>query len=264
MLAPATPTPQDNTWIFGYGSLMWNPGFPFIESCHAILSGYHRALCIYSVHYRGTRCHPGLVLGLDRGGQCEGIAFRISDRDRADVIAYLQQRELIYGVYRETHVPLVVRRDCCMEDDHEAVYALTYIAERAHPAYAGKLTLNEQVQLIRRAQGVGGTNLDYVLNTRAKLAKMQISERELERLCVLTSAFARNQEPDDGHRVRTKSLAQVWSQRPVRCKKIMRDNRFSHRSKISARPPHKPATNRPKINKRLKLSSLSKKIIHLR
>ena len=92
---------QQTLWVFAYGSLMWQPGFPFVEARRARLEGYHRSFCIYSLHYRGTQQRPGLVLGLARGGTCEGIAFRVADEDAPAVRAYLHARELIYGVYRE-------------------------------------------------------------------------------------------------------------------------------------------------------------------
>ena len=100
------PVDPAETWIFGYGSLMWNPGFDFAEARRARLTGYHRAFCIYSIHYRGTQRRPGLVLGLDRGGVCDGIAFRIAPEQRQQVLAYLRRRELIYAVYREALVPV--------------------------------------------------------------------------------------------------------------------------------------------------------------
>src|SRR5205823_11445244 len=88
-------------WVFGYGSLMWRPDFPFVERVEARLVGAHRALCVYSFVHRGTAQRPGLVLGLDRGGTCRGIAYRVSVTKRADVIAYLRKREQVTSVYRE-------------------------------------------------------------------------------------------------------------------------------------------------------------------
>jgi glutathione-specific gamma-glutamylcyclotransferase len=88
-------------WIFGYGSLMWRPDFAFIERQPARLTGYHRCFCITSTHHRGTAERPGLVLGLDRGGYCAGVAYRVAAEDEACVLAYLRKRELVNGVYRE-------------------------------------------------------------------------------------------------------------------------------------------------------------------
>jgi cation transport regulator ChaC len=98
------PLAPHDIWVFGYGSLMWRPGFPHVERAPATITGYHRALCIASTFHRGTRARPGLVLGLDRGGACTGVAYRVAAENAAAVLAYLRERELIYGVYRETWV----------------------------------------------------------------------------------------------------------------------------------------------------------------
>src|SRR5690606_31673486 len=92
---------MNDFWVFGYGSLMWNPGFPYQESVQAQIFGYRRSLCIHSHVHRGTPENPGLVLGLDRGGSCRGIAFRVSHEDRHEVLAYLRERELVTHVYKE-------------------------------------------------------------------------------------------------------------------------------------------------------------------
>src|SRR6185312_6801690 len=109
-------------WVFGYGSLMWRPGFAYEEAQHARLTGYRRCFCIYSVYHRGTVERPGLVLGLDRGGACEGIAYRVAGPDVAQTVGYLRAREQVNGVYRETHVPVAL-----IEGPRREVQALTYI-----------------------------------------------------------------------------------------------------------------------------------------
>jgi cation transport protein ChaC len=164
-------------WVFGYGSLMWRPGFPYLEAVHARLIGYRRCFCIYSIHHRGTPSRPGMVLGLDRGGSCEGVAFRVAP-DLADAtLGYLREREQVTGVYREAHLPVTL-----MKPARPEVMAVAYLVERAHPSYAGALPLATQARLIRGARGSSGVNLDYVVNTVNHLAQLGIRERELERL----------------------------------------------------------------------------------
>ena len=118
--------------MFGYGSLMWRPGFEYIERVRARLIGEHRALCVYSFVHRGTPEKPGLVLGLDRGGACRGIAFRVAAQDSAATIAYLREREQVTSVYRE------VMRSVWLENDaRQRVSALAYVVDRGHVQYAG-------------------------------------------------------------------------------------------------------------------------------
>src|SRR6201995_4775637 len=125
-------------WGFGYGSVMWRPGFEFVERVPARLIGEHRALCVYSFVHRGTPEKPGLVLGLDRGGACRGIAFRVARRSRADVVAYLREREQVTSVYRE------VSRSVWLENEpRQRVGALAYVVDRGHVQYAGRLSLAE-------------------------------------------------------------------------------------------------------------------------
>ena len=118
-------------WVFGYGSLMWRPDFAYVEAAPALLHGYHRAFCIYSVHYRGTRARPGLILGLDRGGSCRGRAFRVAAPDAAGVIDYLDSRELVTNVYIRRNLPIMV--------GGARIRALAYVADPTHAQYAGTL-----------------------------------------------------------------------------------------------------------------------------
>lgn len=164
-------------WIFGYGSLMWQPGFRFEDAVHARLVGWRRCFCVYSILYRGTPEHPGLVLGLDRGGTCEGIAFRIRPEDAGRVLDYVRRRELVTGVYRETLVPVEI-----MRGERQTVHAVTYIAERAHPSYAGQRPIAEQARLIAAGHGISGSNIDYLRSTVGELQRLDIRERELERI----------------------------------------------------------------------------------
>lgn len=173
-----TPASPHDLWVFGYGSLMWRPGFAYTDALHARITGYRRCFCIYSTHHRGTPTRPGLVLGLDRGGACEGIAFRVAAANAAATVRYLQDREQVNGVYREAHLPAELHA----ADGPRTVTVLAYIVERAHPSYAGNLPLALQARLIRSAQGLSGRNLDYLLATIRHLGELGIDEPELKRL----------------------------------------------------------------------------------
>ena len=166
-------------WVFGYGSLMWQPGFAFLESAPATVYGYHRAFCIYSHHYRGTAARPGLVLGLDRGGSCHGVAFRVAAEAWAETYAYLRARELTNYVYLEAEVSahLAGRR----------AKALAYVADRAHGQYAGGLPLAEQARLIVQGSGVSGACTAYALATLQHLREAGIHDARLEALGRLIS-----------------------------------------------------------------------------
>lgn len=178
---------RQDLWIFAYGSLMWRPDFPFVERVRARLTGYSRRFCVTSVHHRGSPARPGLVLGLDRGGVCDGVAYRVSSADRAGVLGYLRAREQVNGVYREAHVAIEVLDP---EPRHET--AVAYLVERAHPSYAGRLSLLHQARLISGARGLSGVNLDYVVNTLRHMAELGIREPELERLMIVIGAYFAN------------------------------------------------------------------------
>ena len=160
-------------WVFGYGSLMWNPGFRAIERRGAVLRGAHRALCVHSWVHRGTRDRPGLVLGLDRGGSCRGIALRAAGSERDAVIAYLRERELVTHVYIETWRGISL-------DDGERVDALTYVVDRNHPQYAGRMEDETIARAVRQGVGRSGNNRDYVVNTLAHLRQQGIFDPHLE------------------------------------------------------------------------------------
>jgi cation transport protein ChaC len=155
-----TTEAKTELWVFGYGSLMWRPGFPFEAQAPGLLKGAHRALCVYSIFYRGTREQPGLVLGLDHGGACRGVVFRVMPGAEEDTIAYLREREQITAVYRETY-----RNVRLLDGSGRSVTALTYLADPKHEQYAGRLTLEEQLRIVRTRKGETGTNAEYVLNT---------------------------------------------------------------------------------------------------
>jgi cation transport protein ChaC len=167
----------EDLWVFGYGSLMWRPGFDHVESRPARLVGLHRALCVYSFVHRGTPERPGLVLGLDRGGACKGVAFRVAAAKRAETIAYLRAREQVTAVYRESR-----RNVTLLGHDERRITALTYVVDRGHAQYAGKLTIAQQLHHIRQAHGQSGANPDYVLATVAALESLGCRDAELHLL----------------------------------------------------------------------------------
>ncbi len=171
---------DDNIWVFGYGSLMWRPGFVYRDRLPAILYGYHRALCIEARHHRGTPDNPGLVLGLDRGGSCRGLAFRV-DRDAWPATkAYLDAREMpdlshpAGPVYRPGWHPLRI--------GGRRIRAYTYVARRDHPQYLGRLPTERALALIRSGHGVSGSALDYLRNTVEHLDALEIPDGPLHRL----------------------------------------------------------------------------------
>lgn len=163
-------------WVFGYGSLIWRPGFEFIDECKARLEGKHRALCVHSWVHRGTKETPGLVLGLDEGGSCEGLARLVAGEKRDAVIAYLRERELVTHVYIESWVDIIL-------DSGEAVKALTYIIDQTHTQYAKGLSHEDTLGRIRRAKGKSGANVDYVKSTLQSLKELDIHDEPLETLC---------------------------------------------------------------------------------
>jgi cation transport protein ChaC len=173
-------------WVFGYGSLMWRPGFEFLEQIPARLVGEHRALCVYSFVHRGTPEKPGLVLGLDRGGACRGVAFRVAEKKRAETVAYLRAREQVTSVYRE------VMRSVWLENAaRERVSALAYVVDRGHRQYAGRLSLAEQLRFVRQGHGQSGANRDYVIATVKAIEAEGFRDAQLHRLALMLH--------DDGH-----------------------------------------------------------------
>lgn len=175
-------------WVFGYGSLMWRPGFPHCERHVASLHGYHRALCVFSHVHRGTPEAPGLVLGLDRGGRCRGVAFRVAAADAPATLAYLREREQVTAVYLE-------RRVRARLDDGRIVPAVTYVVDRGHPQYAGPLPADELLRLVRQGIGVSGANPDYVRATHEHLIEMGVSDPILAAVAAGLAASADPQMP---------------------------------------------------------------------
>jgi cation transport protein ChaC len=191
---------RDDLWVFGYGSLIWRPGFDHVESVPARLIGAHRALCVYSFVHRGTPEHPGLVLGLDHGGTCRGIAYRVAAAARAETLGYLRAREQVTKVYIERVRPIVL-----VGHPETRIQAVCYLVDRSHPQYAGKLSLSEQLHLVRHAHGKSGQNRDYVLATVQALEAMGCRDRELhllaERLHGSPMLDEGRQTPEAGRRI---------------------------------------------------------------
>ncbi|GGA35259.1 gamma-glutamylcyclotransferase [Pelagibacterium lentulum] len=162
-------------WVFGYGSLIWRPGFAFEMAERALLRGAHRRLCILSHRHRGTPERPGLVFGLERGGSCLGMAFKVRPDHWRDVREYLREREQVTGVYKEAlrNVRLA---------SGATVQALVFLADQSHSQYAGRLSLDQQLELVAGARGESGDNRDYVINTAAHLAQIGIIDRPIVEL----------------------------------------------------------------------------------
>ena len=160
-------------WVFGYGSLMWKPGFEVLAFEPATLDGYHRSLCVRSWHWRGTRAQPGLVLGLAPGRSCRGRAIGVAPEREAATLAYLDERELVTEVYRRVRLPLTLLGG-------ETAEAWTYIVKPEHAQFAGNLPLPEIVATVEAGIGEGGRNTDYVRNTVLHLREMGIDEPRLE------------------------------------------------------------------------------------
>jgi cation transport protein ChaC len=191
---PIDPSEQahHDLWIFAYGSLMWRPGFPYAERAPARLVGLHRALCVYSFVHRGTPEKPGLVLGLDLGGACRGIAYRVGGAAHADTIEYLRTREQVTMVYREAW------RDVSVAGEPERrVRALVYVVDRGHPQYAGRLDLEQQLHFVRQGHGTSGANRDYVLATVGEIEAQGFRDAKLHLLA----------ERLKGHESRAKPVA---------------------------------------------------------
>ena len=162
-------------WVFGYGSLIWRPGFEFEERIPATIHGFHRSLCVLSHVHRGTPERPGLVLGLDRGGSCQGVAYRVVGEKRAATMDYLREREQVTSVYREIEVAVRLQ-------DGRVVAAIAYAVDRRHAQYAGVLDPAEVVRLVAQGVGASGPNPEYIINTAEHLESLGIRDRTLIRI----------------------------------------------------------------------------------
>ena len=165
-------------WIFGYGSLMWRPGFEPAARTPAMLSGWHRKFCVRSRRNRGTADLPGLVLGLAPGEQCRGIAYRVRDGEEDEVRAYLYEREVPVYPYEEAWVEVAT-------EEGGTLTALTYLPEPGHPDFVPELSAEETARIIARAHGEGGPNADYLRQTIAQLDTLGLSDRSFRDLLLI-------------------------------------------------------------------------------
>lgn len=174
--------PNGERWVFGYGSLMWRPGFDFVEASAALLHGRRRAFCIYSVHHRGTYERPGLVLGLAPGGAVRGRAYRVAKEQWPDVYAYLCEREQPTETYIESRAMVSL-------PNGQRAQALVFLSDLKHPQWAGDLSLEAQAQLIAGASGLSGRNIDYLTDLVEHLRAEGICDSHLETLLVRVQAL---------------------------------------------------------------------------
>lgn len=162
-------------WVFGYGSLMWKPGFEYKSRQIARLSGYQRSFCMWSIHYRGTVKNPGLVLALDQddASSCLGLGFEVAPEHAPQTLAYLRERELISSAYLEANLPMQL-------EDGQRVTAVTYVINRDNDQYCGGIGLQEQADVIARSHGEMGPNIDYLQNTALHLRELGIDDPDME------------------------------------------------------------------------------------
>jgi len=165
--------PAGELWVFGYGSLMWSPGFAHRESALARVYGYHRALCILSTRYRGTRHKPGLVMGLCRGGSCWGMAFRVAGRDVRRTLRRLWEREMPRRTYEPRLVAVRLRNG-------RLVRALAFLADPQHPSYVRELDLHGRARLVAQGIGQRGPCIEYIRNTLEHMHGIGVRDPHLE------------------------------------------------------------------------------------
>ena len=170
-------------WVFGYGSLLWNPGFQPVEQVRATLPGYHRSFCMLSIHHRGTEQDPGLVLALDEAETaCTGLALRVADEEADQVLADLRERELVSSAYVEKHVTL-------QADDGRSIAALVYVISRDHVQYC-QFELEKQAQMIAHSVGGRGPNTEYLYNTARLLRELDIPDPDMDWLVTRVEQIA--------------------------------------------------------------------------
>ena len=174
------PDQPEDLWVFAYGSLLWKPGFEFVEQRRASLNGYRRSFCMWSIHHRGTIDDPGLVLALDpdESSSCEGMVFRVEHSLREDVLAYLRERELVSSAYLE-------RFEQVKLSDGTQVEAVAYVMDRSHSQYTGTMSVEERAKIIARSSGGMGPNDTYLFSTLEQLLKMGVADAEMSEIARL-------------------------------------------------------------------------------
>jgi cation transport protein ChaC len=170
-------------WVFGYGSLIWKPGFQYEHAEPGELHGLQRRLCVHSYVHRGTPEQPGLVLGLDKGGSCSGMCFRVAPEVWPETLRYLREREQVTLVYREEIHPVTLQSG-------KTVHAVTYVVDRMHEQYAGTLDRETILHTVLKCEGQSGHNKDYVISTAQSLEKLGVHDATLHWLSErLTEGF---------------------------------------------------------------------------
>jgi cation transport protein ChaC len=167
--------PRGDLWVFGYGSLMWSPGFRSSHKSAGKVHGYHRSLCIYSHRYRGTPRRPGLVMGLCRGGSCWGMVYRVAAARAAPVLEYLWRREMRNRVYRPSFVRVRIRGG-------REIRALAFVADALHRQFAGDLDVRRTAEVVAQGVGERGSNIDYVSYTLAHMHELGVRDPHLDRI----------------------------------------------------------------------------------
>ena len=163
---------NDTLWVFGYGSLIWRPGFEFAEQKPALLRGLHRALCLHSYVHRGTPERPGIVAGLDHGGACRGMAFRVENQHREPVLDYLREREQMNYCYLEKYRSI----ELSSEEGSQKVDALCFVVDRTHEQYCGDLPLKDKARLVIEGHGKSGAATEYLANLIESLKGLGIRD----------------------------------------------------------------------------------------
>lgn len=177
---------EQGLWVFGYGSLMWRPDFPFEYQVNGRCYGVQRSFCVRSVFHLGTYAKPGLVLGLDRGGVCEGVLFYVPPATASKTLSYLRKREQVTRVYREVYKPVEF-----LDGSERVCRALCYVADRGHKQYIGSLSVQRKAEIITRCVGRSGRNIDYLLSTLRHMNELGFHDAELNRILALTGCSYR-------------------------------------------------------------------------
>jgi glutathione-specific gamma-glutamylcyclotransferase len=175
--------PQGELWVFGYGSLMWDPGFTHDHAAPALLRGYHRAFCIYSTRHRGTHEKPGLVLGLNRGGACRGMVYRVPAAAAASALDTLWDREMPSAAYTPRRVRITLAGQGAQgTQGAQSIMVLTFVANTRHERYVGDLAAEDIARLIAGGRGQRGHNAEYLINTLRHLEELGVRDAKLHQV----------------------------------------------------------------------------------